>query len=137
MKITTAANEIADTRLAIEAMVHALELRLTEKPVILKASYTEHHDPNIILAGLQAAFPDTQILGGSTHEGLFTEQRTFGFGKPAIGALTICDDDTDVGVAVEALPENASNDDITAALSIALERAEMQADRLGELPDLI
>lgn len=66
--------------MAVEEVVQALRMGLTQTPVILKANYTEQNDPNIILAGLQAAFPDTQILGGSTHEGLFTEKGTFGFG---------------------------------------------------------
>ncbi|MEM6595031.1 MAG: FIST N-terminal domain-containing protein [Pseudomonadota bacterium] len=137
MKIFTTANETVDTAHAVAEMVDALKQRLSEPPVILKTSYTEQHDPKIILETLRIAFPDTQILGGSTHEGLFTEKRTYGFGKPAIGVLAICDEFADVGVAVEALPPDAGKQDILTALQTALARAQDQADRRGELPDLI
>ena len=133
----TPANEIFDTAESARNIVKTISSEVSYAPNILAVSYTEQHDPKTIMAELSAAFPETQIIGGSTHEGLFTEKGTFGFGKSAMGAMAFYDEDAAVGVAVERLPENAEDQDITTAVTKAVHRAQTHADRVGELPDLI
>lgn len=137
MKAMTAATEQEDTVQAVSDVAASLKSKDNERPKLIKVSYTQHHAPQTIVKEMQSVFPDVGIIGGSTHDGLFTESGIFGFGKPALGAIALYDDDADIGIAMEPLPDDAEHSGIMAGLTKALERAQDQADRMGELPDLI
>lgn len=136
MKTVTAATELEGTAHAITQVIRDLN-EAGDAPKLIKVSYTEHHDPKVIADRLKKAFPETEIIGGSTHAGLFTESGVFGFGKPALGAFGVWDNEADIGVAMEPVADGMHADETVRALTRAIDRAQDDADRVGELPDLI
>ncbi|MEM7472679.1 MAG: FIST N-terminal domain-containing protein [Pseudomonadota bacterium] len=136
MKTITAATELEDTAKAVTQIIQVLN-EAGDAPMLIKVSYTEQHDPKVIADGLATAFPEAEIIGGSTHAGLFTESGVFGFGKPALGAFAVWDNEADIGVAMEPVTDSMDSEQTIQALTKAIDRAQEDADRVGELPDLI
>lgn len=132
MKACTSATELENTQAAVDRACAEIGQNLGDDPSFILAAYTEHHDPAVAHRALRGRFPEAALLGSSTCRGLMTDAGRFGFGKPALALAALSDEDTDVGTAAVSL-----EGDIPSAVRAAVEAAQIDADRPGEVPDLV
>lgn len=132
MNFCTTATELDQTRDAVDALAVQLRAAFPDGPDFLLIAYSEHHDPQVIHAGLMGHFPDALLLGSSTCRGVMTQDGLLGFGKPVISLAAFVDPDSDFGTATLAV-----DGDVAAAVERAIETAQAAANRAGEVPDMI
>ncbi len=109
-----------------------IESSLGGKPDLVIASYTAHSPTDDIAAALEQAFPATAIMGSSSCRGVLTNHGLSEFQQPGFALWAMKDDDGDFGCGFSDF-----GDDVHGAVEQALDAAIEQADRDGEIPDLV
>ncbi len=126
MQCQSVFTHITDEYLAVKK----LRSELTQKnPAYVICYYTEEYDSELIRAALLKNFPDTPFHGASSCQAVMTDQ---GFHSgPVIAALSIYDHGPHAyGTGISHCTQNEG---VMHALDMALE----DANRVGEIPDLI
>lgn len=110
--------------------VKKLRSELTQKnPAYVICYYTEEYDSELIRTALLKNFPDTPFHGASSCQAVMTDQGFYS--GPVIAALAIYDHGPHAyGTGISHCTQNEG---VMHALDMALE----DADRVGEIPDLI
>ncbi len=132
MDIATSYSMQLNTELAIEEAIFHLRKKMTYPKAIL-VYFTVEHDIHLLQQQLLHAFPNSQILGCSSCQGVMTDD-----GYHADHSLTlwgIHDQDGAYGCAVLSLPD-LDFDPKTLAQEVVLNAID-QAQRQGELPRFI
>ncbi|WP_311568379.1 FIST N-terminal domain-containing protein [Photobacterium arenosum] len=76
MEIVTSYSTIETTAAAVDEAVSQLKARLV-RPSLLLVYFSGHDNAQVIRERLVAEFPDTQILGCSSCQGILTEEGYF------------------------------------------------------------
>ncbi|MEM9811184.1 MAG: FIST N-terminal domain-containing protein [Pseudomonadota bacterium] len=134
MHIAAATYEGPITRSALDCLSQDVRAKLGGAPDLLVVAYTVHHDAPTLQAGLISAFPDTALLGSSTCRGVISNAGAVGFGAPAVGVFAVRNPDWAFGAAHAV---QVSEDCVDALTATLIRRAQADADRVGEVPDLV
>jgi len=102
------------------------------EPGLVIVSHTATSDSSIYAQTIQHKFPTANCMGSTTCRGVLTQSGLSEFGKPGYALWAMRDLDGDFGVGIASFSDSIH----TATLS-ALDQAIGNADREGELPDLI
>ncbi len=132
MRVATAASTRFDGREAIQATYMSLLDRLGGPPQILFLHASASYDGAAILEGLRELAPGVVIHGATSCLGVMTETRFESVDGFGLGLLGIVDPDGTYGVGGESLAAGPRR-----AAATATRRALAQADRPGEVPDLV
>ena len=120
----------------VATLASSLKDAVKQQPSLVIASYSSLCDAGELREELSTTFVGTPVMGGSTCRGAVTDAGLHGFGSPNIALWVLRDDEGDFGVGYAPFDTEMSDSVERAALA-ALEQAVEQADRAGELPDLI
>ncbi len=99
-------------------------------PDFIYVFYDCHHDDGAVFDFLSSRFPDAALLGGTSCSGVMTQAGLSGAGS--IGLLLIEDSDGDYGSSAVGLDGDAAS-----CAERAIHAALADADRAGELPELV
>ena len=116
----------------IELLCTQLERKLEGSPDLIIASYTSLCDVDTLTRTIQARFPATPIMGGSTCRGAMTGDGMVAFGEANVALWGLVDAEGGYGVGFSQYQGSVEQ-----AASEALANAIKQADREGELPDFV
>ncbi|KLV07326.1 hypothetical protein ABT56_07095 [Photobacterium aquae] len=129
MDIATSFSANKDTASAINEAIEQLRQRLPSPRLVL-VYFSEHYDVNVLQKTLLSAFPNTQILGCSSCQGVMTD---YGYhAGVGVGLWGLADYDGAYGSAI--VSSNKSKYEMS---QHALLRAITNCSRAGELPSLI
>lgn len=120
----------ATTAEALSLLANDLDQKQAIQADFACVFYDSQHDDSEIYAFLQARFPETPIIGGTSCSGVMSEAGLAGQGS--IGLLLIEDPQGEYGSATVHLGEDAA-----ACAEQGLHAALANADCEGELPELI
>ncbi len=126
------ASSVYQTATDLDALCQSLTQRLSNEPDLIIVSYSSLSDERSLTEHLSQRFPDTAIMGGSTCRGSITADGLVGFGQSNVSLWGLCDDDGDFGVGYADYDGSVSS-----AATHALEQALANAQREGELPDMV
>ncbi|MEL6117740.1 FIST N-terminal domain-containing protein [Photobacterium sp. SP02] len=129
MEIVTSYSTIETTAAAVDEAVSQLKARLV-RPSLLLVYFSGHDNAQVIREQLVAEFPDTQILGCSSCQGILTEDGYFP--DRVIGLWAVFDFNGAYGsalVSTHQLPHQMAKQ--------ALLKAIQNTGRSGELPSLV
>ncbi|KDM91439.1 FIST signal transduction protein [Photobacterium galatheae] len=129
MEILTSYSTLDATESAIGEAVEKLKARLV-RPSLLLVYFSGHEDANLIRQRLVADFPDTQILGCSSCQGILTELGYFP--DTVIGLWAVFDFNGAYGSALVSTHQRPGQMARQAVL-----KAIQNTGRLGELPSMI
>lgn len=131
MDIATSYTTQIPTVLAVEEAIFQLNQKIAHPKVIL-AYFTVTHDANLLRELLEKAYPNAQILGCSSCQGVMTEAGYHGDHTIALWGL--CDYYGAYGSALASFADEKSTEEmVKETLFDAIE----QAQRIGELPRFI
>lgn len=126
------ASSVFQSQAELDALCQSLADRLSSTPDLIIASYSSLSDVNGLMERLHHHFPTTSVMGGSTCRGSITADGLVGFGHSNVSLWGLCDDEGDYGVGYADYGES-----VAAAAECALEQALANAQREGELPDMV
>ncbi|MFK7746010.1 MAG: FIST signal transduction protein [Roseobacter sp.] len=129
MKAHVSSAQNANTKAALAALVHDVS-KANLSPDCIFMFHGCTHDGSALQAGLEGAFPNVPIIGGSSSGGVMDQE---GIHSPnSVGLLVLADEVGEFGAAMR-----PKGNDPAAAAREALESALAAAGCEGEMPDLI
>ncbi len=132
VKVATAASTLPDTRAALAEAWQDLRNELGEAPSLVLAYYTEDHDSGTLAQELVSTSGTETVQGSSSCLGVMSTGGFYSESGVALGLWGISDADGAYGVGAA-----RTGDTPRAAASRAVEQALMDAERPGEIPDLV
>ncbi|WED23185.1 FIST C-terminal domain-containing protein [Vibrio sp. JC009] len=136
MKITSSYSHIREEEKAVSDICNRLTI---SNPGFIVCYYTEEYSAAALCDALTKAFPKSKIHGCSSSSGVMTDE---GYHEgPVVAVLAIADDApfSSYGTAIQHFPEKdkCNKQRIKLLTHQVLEQAIKNADRIGELPDLV
>ena len=104
MKVATAFSLQAGSELAVQEVIEDIRQKLGAAPHLLLIYFTELHDGNALLTQLKAAFPECQITGCSSCQGIMTEAGYHSTEGRALACWALRDEKGAYGCALAPLP---------------------------------
>ncbi|WP_342616759.1 FIST N-terminal domain-containing protein [Rhodoferax sp. GW822-FHT02A01] len=132
MRIATSWSNDTKAETAFQEAFNNLTNEIKGYPSLLFVYFTEHYSSDSILASMAILPPGVKVHGCTSCQGVMTQDGVHGVDGPAIALFGIQDVEGAYGVGAHAQGGNP-RDAAMAALTLAL----ADADRPGELPDLI
>ncbi len=132
MEIQVVYNTLADSRVSAQRLADDLASRLRGAPDYLVLYLTEGYDAELFLETLATRFPQAAIQGGTSCLGVMTADGFHSEDGRGAGILAIHDPQGAYGVGAEAMDH-----DPQVAASTAVLNALQQANRPGEVPELV
>jgi len=132
VKVATAFSLQAGSELAVQEVIADIRQKLGAAPHLLLIYFTELHDGNVLVTQLKAAFPDCQITGCSSCQGIMTEAGYHSTEGRALACWALRDEKGAYGCALAPLTLS-----IEATVQGLLDQAMRRCERPGELPQLV
>ncbi|MFM2481506.1 FIST signal transduction protein [Celerinatantimonas sp. YJH-8] len=136
MKIATAYSVSPSTPIACEQVIEQLLQQSETLPQLIVCYYSANHQYLQIAKNLQIAFNSSSIIGCSSCQGIMTASGFHSQSGYGLGLWALWDEVGNYGTALESFSDT-SDESIVAATQKALITALDNAQRPGELPDLI
>jgi hypothetical protein len=121
-----------DSARAVDAAYRSLEDGLGGAPQLLILSTTQSHDAQVVTDYLSASAPNAKLIGGTSRWGVMTAEGYHSRDRAALGMCGVRATGLVCGIASVDI-----QDDPKAAAIKAVDLALQDADRPGELPDLV
>lgn len=136
MKIATAYSVSSSTEVACQQAIEKLSAQSDIPPKFIVCYYSANHQYSQIAKDLHFAYGSSAIIGCSSCQGVMTEQGFHAQGGSSLALWAIWDEFGNYGTGLECFNDN-SDETIFRATQKALIEALEDANRPGELPDLI
>ena len=126
--------ELASSAAEASAVVDRAVARSAHTPSLGLIIATEHHDLQQLVARMRHHHPELAVIATTTSGGMFTEAQLVQ--GASVGVALVCDPLMDSGAAFAAFGDDSGRTAFEAA-RMAMSTAIEQADRAGELPDMV
>ena len=125
-------SSICESAAELESLCSKLSSEFESEPKLVIASYSSLCDTSWFNEVFSSSLPNSAIMGGSTCRGAMTQNGLVGFGAANVSLWGLSDDDGDYGVGIAEYGTS-----VATSAEIALNQALKNANREGELPDLV
>lgn len=132
MRVATAFSLQPQSERAIAELIQTLQQTERRPPQLILLYFTEQHGADDLLAPLRLAYPESQIMGCSSCQGIMTEHGYHSADGLALACWALWDESGAYGCALAPLQE-----DIDAVVADLLQTAIARSERPGELPSLV